>query len=220
MSIIIQELNMQQVNIPSWATFKELLQNKALLLQYAEVDDTYLLYAAEAGVFLWHTSLMKDSGEDVCDFETNYKAIANQPLEVKATAGAPLRTVATAQPRNTTEKWKGYSAEMTAEETEKTILINFPIEVWLRGGSIFSDDAQFGDHITVDVVWTEYTALIIYPNLLENIFMRGGVPIPFVSSECMKFPPMLSLQITYHKVDDSKVRYISAIANFFEPPQL
>jgi hypothetical protein len=211
---------MQQLNILSWSKYKMLIASKKLCLQYADSGDTYVLYAPENGELLWHISIPKDGGDDQLDFEANYKDSANASLEMKAAPNSPRRVAPTAQPLNTTEKWKGYHMEMAADELEKTILISFPIDVYLRGGSIFSGDCTCNDSITVDIVWTDYPANIIYPNLLENIYMMKGIQLPFVSAECMKFPPMLSLQITYHKEDDSKTRCVTAIANFFEPPQV
>lgn len=210
---------MQIIEISSWVDYKALISNKKLLIQFEESDSWYRLYAPEAESFLWNTALQKGT-EDANDFETNFKADANTPLETKATASAPLRVVPTAQPGNTTEKWRGYHTELAASDLVKTILINFPIDVFLRGGLIYSDDCSCKDYFTVDVVWTTYPAMVIYPNLLETIYMLPNMQIPFISAECMKFPTMLSLQITYHKFDDGKDRCISAIANFFEPPQV
>jgi len=210
---------MQVMNVDSWAAFKALVIAKKLLIQYSETPQNYDIYGAEDKTFLWTYSILKETA-DATDFETNFKDEANQPIEVKATATAPQRVVPTAQPSDTTEKWKGYHIEMTTLETSKTILINFPLDVFLRGGSIFSQDADDQDYFTVDIVWTDYPSTIIYPNLLETIYMMKNVQIPFISAECMKFPTMLSLQITYHKVNDLQTRHISAIANFFEPPQM
>lgn len=210
---------MQIMNISTWADFKTLLKAKLLLIQYSETATTYEIFAPESATFLWTICLLKDS-DDALDFEQNFKKDANQPLEVKATSTQPQRVVPTAQPLNTTEKWKGYQVNLTAQDTEQVVLVNFPVDVWLRGGSIYSIDASPQDYITVDVVWTDYPQTIIYPNLLENIYLLPGIQIPFISAECMKFPTMLSLAITYHKYDDSKTRCVSATANFFEPPQL
>jgi hypothetical protein len=211
------KFNMKNINV-TYPTLIELATTKRLLLQYTEDETSYWVFAIEENIS-WETVFPKGS-EDATDFELHWKASSNQPLEIKASAVSPHRVVPTAQPLNTTEKWKGYHMEMAANELDKTILINFPIDVYLRGGSVFSGDCTCNDYITVDVVWTEYPATIIYPNLLENIHMMRGIQLPFVSAECMKFPTMLSLQITYHKEDDSKTRCVTAIANFFEPPQV
>jgi len=210
---------MQIMNVSSWAEFKTLITAKKLLMQYSETPETYDIFGAEDKTFLWTYSLLKET-DDATDFETNFKAEANFPLEIKATAGAALRIAPTPQPLDTTEKWKGYHIEMTTLETTKTILINFPVDVYLRGGSIFSENCDSEDYFTVDVVWTEHPATIIYPNLLEEIHMMKNVQLPFISAECMKFPTMLSLQITYYKKNDLQIRSVSAIANFFEPPQM
>lgn len=207
------------MEVASWNEFKTLVNEKKLLVQYRESPEWYELYASEAPAFIWHISIEKTT-EAGGDFEANFLVNANLPLETKASADSPRRVVPTAQPRDTTEKWKGYHVELAPTELLKTILINFPINVFLRGGVIYSDDSSCKDYFTVDVVWTAYPAMVIYPNLLETIYMLPNMQIPFISAECMKFPSMLSLQITYYKFDDGKDRCISAIANFFEPPQL
>lgn len=212
-----------------YTSFKEKISSKHLLWQYIETDKKYDIFAIEASV-KYNTVLYKNpetitglnaelEAANILDFETNYKSNANHPLEIKASTESPARIVPSSQPANTTEKWKGYHLELAANETEKTILINFPVDVSLRGGTLYSDDSNCRDYFTVDIVWTSYPEMIIFPNLLECIYMIKNVPIPFISAECMKFPPMLSLQITYHKYDDSLTRCISAIANFYEPNQ-
>lgn len=210
---------MQIMNVNSWDAFKTLITAKKLLMQYSDMPTTYDVFGAEDKAFLWSYSILKGS-EEATDFENNFKDDANQPLEIKATSTGAQRVAPTSQPADTTEKWKGYHAEMTTLETTKTILINFPVDVFLRGGFIFSENCDSEDYFTVDVVWTDYPATVIYPNLLEEIHMMAGTCIPFVSAECMKFPTMLSLQITYYKKNDLKTRSISAVADFYEPPQL
>ena len=73
----------------SWTELKEIFIEKELLLQYHEYDYKYLIFATEADSIEYYTELWKDptkvKGIDVeqndldkADFETNYKADANQ----------------------------------------------------------------------------------------------------------------------------------------------
>jgi hypothetical protein len=183
------------------------------------IDEGYSWHIiATDGNITHECRIFKDNGTDHTDFETSYESL-NSAMAVRADLGRPQRVSPSSQPGNTTEKWKGYHVEIAENETEKTILINFPNDVFLRGGNIYSDDCSCKDYFTVDVVWTEYPAMVIYPNLLETIYMTKNTFIPFISAECMKFPPMLSLQITYYKYNDSVARCVSAVANFYEPNQ-
>lgn len=61
-----------------WTTFKALAITKQLGMQYTETTSQYRVVVNE-GVLVWQTTLAKDGGTDVTDFETTYKALANRP---------------------------------------------------------------------------------------------------------------------------------------------
>lgn len=77
---------MQLMNVNSWSDFKTLVTNKVLLMQYSDNGISYEIFAPEATVFLWTTSLVKGSS-DATDFENNYKSAANAPMMIN---GAPV----------------------------------------------------------------------------------------------------------------------------------
>lgn len=62
----------------TWADFKTLAVTKQLALTYTEWPNRYEVYLNE-GVLVWNFTLPKDEGADVINFETYYKAAANQP---------------------------------------------------------------------------------------------------------------------------------------------
>lgn len=64
--------------IDTWTAFKALAVTKQLGLHYVEFADRYEL-AINEGVLVWTMTLPKDSGVDVIDFETTYKALSNRP---------------------------------------------------------------------------------------------------------------------------------------------
>lgn len=64
--------------LTSWPAFKALAATKQLGLQYTEFVNRYDVYINE-GILVWQISLTKDSGTDVTDFETTYKALSNRP---------------------------------------------------------------------------------------------------------------------------------------------
>ena len=68
---------MQIIDLASWSGFKSLvLTAKSLHLNYADYTDRYEVFAQD-GILLYRYILAKDSGDDVVDFETNYKSSAN-----------------------------------------------------------------------------------------------------------------------------------------------
>lgn len=64
--------------LTSWTAFKILAGTKQLGFQYIEFPTRYDIYINE-GVLVWTICITKDSGDDVTDFETNYKNLSNKP---------------------------------------------------------------------------------------------------------------------------------------------
>lgn len=208
---------MQRMMIQSWTEFKSLVSNKKLLIQYVEGAGDYNVYASEAGEFMWAAILQKDGGADVTDFETNFKASANQPIENKADVGRPKRVATSPQPNDTTEKWKGFHMEIGTEETSKTIDISFDGLVYLKGGTVYSNDCSTLDHMKVDVVAKANPAYVIKANILSGIYMLPGNKINFLSSECMMIPSTVMLRVTYTKgTTTDTARSISMLIDYFE----
>lgn len=207
---------MQLMNINTWAGFKALVNSKQLLIQYTESEAVYELFAPEAGSFMWATSLLKGTS-DATDFENNFKPTANASLENKAGIGRPERVAASPQPNNTTEKWKGFHVEIGAEESAKTIDISFDTTVYLKGGTVYSNDCSSLDHVKADVVAKANPAYVIKANVLDGIFMLPGDKINFMSSECMLMPSTVMLRVTYTKgTPTDTARSVSALADYFE----
>lgn len=72
---------MQLMEINSWSSFKSLIANKELSMQYTELEKRYDIYASE-GHFMWHCMIEKVSpaSSDQTDFENNYKSNANAKI--------------------------------------------------------------------------------------------------------------------------------------------
>lgn len=77
---------MYEIQLPNWETFKQLINSKKLLLQFVPYENRYELYAGE-GPFIWRYSLTKSDINELIDFETNYKTVANKPLEYRSRDG-------------------------------------------------------------------------------------------------------------------------------------
>jgi|WetSurMetagenome_2_1015567.scaffolds.fasta_scaffold94745_1 hypothetical protein len=209
---------MQTILIETWTAFKALVASKKLLIQYDESSNDYKLYAIEGGAFIWATTLNKDSGTDVTDFETNFKPTANAPIENKADTGRPERIAPSPQPNNTTEKWKGFHLEIAANETTKTVDISFDSDIYLKGGLLYSDDCDCEDYVKADVVAKANPAYVVKSNILKDVYMIKNLMIPFMSSECMFLPATVMLRVTYTKGTPTDTeRCISAMADYFEP---
>jgi hypothetical protein len=67
-----------------WTTFKLQIINKGKL-RFVDRDVMYLCYYNDL-----ETSILKDSGSDQTDFETNYKSLANKSVENLDTDGAVI----------------------------------------------------------------------------------------------------------------------------------
>ena len=185
---------MKTVNVTSWASWKTLIAAKNLLPQYIEHADRYDLFAVETSI-VWELSILKDDGADVIDFETNYKSTYNQPLEIKAAAGRPIRISASPQPANTVEHWKGYQITIPTGQTSAYVDISFPSTVYLKGGYIVSADVDFDDYVQVDVLVAANNATYM-SGLISTAYMIPNMPVSFESAESMAFPSSLKIRVT------------------------
>lgn len=207
---------MQDIELGIWTDYKTLVSSKKLLMQYEDTPNRYHVFSQEAGVFMWRISLPKGSAE-ATDFENNYKATANAPLECKADAGRPERVAPSPQPNNTTEAWKGFHLNLGSSDASGTIDISFSSNVYLKGGEVYSEDADPEDTVKVDVVLVSNPAYVVTADLLKDVYMLKNYPIRFMSSECMYLPSTVMLRVTYtKKTGDTTTRSISALADYFK----
>lgn len=82
--------------ILNWADFKALATSKNFRIQYTETGSIYYIFAVD-GILQYETEIFKNATNQVAnatlenenqdDFETNYKANANLPLEYKSSDG-------------------------------------------------------------------------------------------------------------------------------------
>lgn len=206
---------MIEMTTDSWSEFKNIVvTKKGLPLQFQEKAGYYQVLAQE-GLFVWSYNLLKDGGADVTDFETSFKADANQPLEIRGSAGRPARVAASAQPRGTTEKWKGFSKVDTGGESSFTFDIGFDSLVYLRGGTIYSPDAVDGDLVRADGVLKASPTTVVLPNLLDTVDVVPGISIDFLSAEAMALAPEVMIRATYTKADTNG-RKLKAKMDYFQ----
>ena len=205
---------MQMMEMASWEAFESLITSKKLLCQYSETESVYELFAPEASTFLWHITLLKGSA-DSDDFEDNHKSMSNKPLDVRSSASRPARVAASPQPDGTTERWKGYEIDCGANDSTKAIDISFGSLIYLRGGTATSDDVAAGDKFKVEIqmqinsVWTT----IMTP--MEDIFMLPGKRVEVVSPECMEFPTIYRMKVTFTPAQTGTQKKIYLILDYY-----
>jgi len=205
---------MKEINLSTYSDFKAIVSSKSLLPQYHDVGNFYFLFAVESSV-CWQYSLAKDGGSDQTDFENTYRASCNQPLEIKAAAGRPLRVSASPQPLNTIQHWKGFQLVIPAGQTSAYLDISFASTIYLRGGNIVSPDVDFDDSVSVDVLLAANSAPYI-PGIISNAYMIPSLPISFESAESMAFPPVVKLRVTVNigAVQETDV-HANILVNYF-----
>jgi hypothetical protein len=183
------------MDVSTWTAFKSLVTSKALLIQYTDLENKYEVYAAEAQTFIWHTVLMKDGETDVVDFETNFKSTANAPLEIKAGAGRPERTVNSPQPAGTRQRWKGYQITIAEGQTTAYVDVGFDTAMYVMGGLIYSPDVDEDDSVTVDILVKANDAVYL-SKMVDGVYLIPNMEISFMSSESMLFPSSVKFRIT------------------------
>lgn len=177
-----------------YTTFWSLVSSKNLLPQYINSGDRYVIFAIENNIS-WETIVQQDGTADQTDFENNHLAICNQPLEIKAAAGRPLRVSASPQPLNTVQHWQGYQLVLPAGQLSAYIDISFSNLVYLHGGYIVSADVDFNDYLQADVLLVANSAEYI-PGIISNAYMIPNLPVSFESYESMSFPTAVKIRVT------------------------
>jgi hypothetical protein len=210
----------------TYENLKSLVSTKALSLQYMELTDRYDLFVTESGISYTTTIYKANAAVDginptteatrISDFETNYKAHANQPLEVKAGAGRPMRVSASPQPEGTVQHWKGFQLTVPAGQTSAYVDVAFVNAVYLRGGNIASPTIDAGDYVSADVLIAANNAVYI-PGIISNAYLISDLPISFESNESMAFPTSVKLRITLTLgVVSTSDTIANILVNYFE----
>jgi hypothetical protein len=142
---------MQSILINNWNTYKNLISSKKLLVQYEETEIDYKLYATEGAAFIWATILNKDNGEEVIDFETNFKPSANKPLEYRSSDG--LVKMASAKFVETLGFYLTGESDQLELSTNSIgyIKYHFDSPYTLSGVTAFWKDSNFGDYLDFEV---------------------------------------------------------------------
>jgi hypothetical protein len=206
---------MQVMTLQSWTEMKSLVSTKQLLLQFVENAGSYELAASEGQSFIWSYSMSKENTSEILDFETNFKAKANAPLENKAGVGRPERVAASPQPNNTVEHWKGYQITLEQGQTTAYVDIEFSTDVYLKGGRIISLDVDGDDYISVEARVRANDAIYL-PGLIETAYMLPNVALSFLSEECMLFPSILKLRINLTCPAADKGITANVLVDFFK----
>jgi len=126
----------------NWTDFKTNVTNKNAL-RYVDRTDFYSLSYGE-----FESSIIKDSGADQTDFETNYKTSANKsaPALIGIQEQVPF-----AKPDFRTKRSKTSSIITVAVNTTEDIDYLLTEERYVSGGAIIYNSAEMGDYITASV---------------------------------------------------------------------
>lgn len=159
------------ISVPTtWTVLKNLVYNKNMVLQYVDDGYTYTLFALDS-VVIYIATLHKggvpygsgldqtDNDSDVTDFETYYKATANQSITPRATDGR-VNLLPNIFPTNTQVCFTGSGDDPTngvgqgtifnsssndTSPTDHSVEWNFNDPVYVAGGSINYTNAIAGD---------------------------------------------------------------------------
>lgn len=132
---------MEELILTSWTDFKALAKTKQVGLQYLEWPTRYDI-AINEGVFVWTITLSKDDGDDVIDFENNYKSNSNKSVSsIKPFADAT----------GFRARFQGFNGTATAGQTTD---VDFLIEEerYINGGTLFLYGHSVEDSFSYQVV--------------------------------------------------------------------
>lgn len=176
---------MNEIVVDSWSNFKTLASTKQLEMNYTEFSNRYEISVNE-GILLWHITLIKDSGTDVGDFETNYKSIANRP------------TFSSGQFRNRYRNITGNSTVVV--KSGRGVLRTITINNNTTGGNIvlYDNTAASGTKIA--------TISIATPS--GGLLSSSGQPSPTVTAYALEFATGLTVVTSGSSGNDITVCYV------------
>jgi hypothetical protein len=122
---------------------KSLVTSKSLKLQYAEDENSYLIFAVDGTLILSTIILKEISSTEKTEFETSYKATANQKLGLDSEPFAlpTYRTKINCTP----------SIIEVSPDTSTDIDYYITQERYVTGGSLIVQNAVLGDYVTASV---------------------------------------------------------------------
>lgn len=140
------------IEIENWDSYKNtVLTLKKLLLQYEDKGSHYNIYAEERSTFVWNTKLQKGT-YDANDFELNYKATSNLPLETTDQTGVIFRYNA---PFSSSAGFRfrghGVSGTGTKNTTSNTDYL-VTEERYINGCNVICKNHVFGDYVKFQIV--------------------------------------------------------------------
>lgn len=191
--------------INSWAAFKSMMSSKALGFQYVEYATWYDLYIIE-GTTVWSSSLLKDEGADVTDFENNYKSLGNKP---SIPLNLPFGSKLLPDGKKLFRRVRGTSASVTAGSNNIDFIVPFT-NCKITGLQILN--AAMGDKASFQILDTDSGTISTVPYYLLNTF---GTDV-YIAPEFAAYPSKydadliagLTLRIVY-TATDSRTIYVN-----------
>jgi hypothetical protein len=180
----------------SWTTLKALLASKQLSVQYVDDGNAYEVFAIEQNIS-WEAGVQKDGLTDCIDFETNYLPTANQPLEIKAAAGRPIRNAPSPQPNGTIQRWSGKVLPLNTNGLTTVYNLFFNQPVYLTGGDFFGDNTDGNDTLSMYVTVPSEGLTVITSVDAVPVPTSVDSPRAMYAPEAMLFPLGVNLTIVY-----------------------
>lgn len=175
------------MNRVSWTMIKNLCTSKSLKMQYAEDDFTYVVYAVD-GTLILETLIDKTiSSTEKTEFETTYKATANQKL------GLDQEPFALPSYRT---KLNCSNIVTIAPDTNVSLDYQITQERFVTGGTLIVKGAQFGDYVTASVYDKD-----------------GIIPAPYRSVLCENHP-VVAEYVEKHWIEATSENIIMSINTY------
>jgi hypothetical protein len=172
----------------NWPEVKNLIDIKMLYVQYVEFNNRYLVYASD-DPFIYMCEIQKDGGDDVTEFEADFKAGANRPQTIAKSA--------------TQSQFVGKQITIPADPTPSGICEwEFDDTVYLNKVIPIVHDAEWGDKIdfSVHLKSNDYEVA----KYADGIYVYNDEPCSwFQGNGAGEIPNYCKVRCTYIKGDDT-----------------
>jgi len=187
----------------SWTTFKAHITDKARL-RYDDRGDFYKLDYPDDGDGL-ESSILKDSGADQTDFDTNYKTSANKKIAIPTQIDTFTAKVAGAKKLYT----RTHGITFSAAIGDNNIDYNIPYDL-VKFNALEIIGAELGDTASLQVLDTPTGTFSTVPNFMLNQFgFTVNLPTGFYARESKYDADLIKdmkIRVIYNSVSAKTVR--------------
>lgn len=194
----------------SWDILKQFATTKKIALQYLDMTSHYEVICFDSYFVLSCVIDKQSSNSELQDFEGNFKASANKPIEPLDQSGRKLLTISPFSDSNGFRfRGTSFSGTISANSTQS---IDYKIEQerFINGGRLILDAANTDDQVSFRVVDVDnvlgFGAGVVLDEFIKDYYLPVGESMEVSLDYPARIPSGLYLRMIYKNTGDAPVK--------------